>query len=189
MYALFAAIIFVVLFAIFFIYWDKPNNDTFVNQNMDGNTSENNFDINVMLNKQMIDWAKEHKTNYNQNDFQDNMLSHVDPNEAIMTKTIVKDFNDIYNATIYKNGTVEFRKKIKLTPDEMKNILKLKDNMLLLCPHCCPDVTPSSPMGYLTIHETGNRFYLFGSCATSTMQSYYELDNILEKKFNENISK
>ena len=48
-------------------------------------------------------------------------------NNPILTQTVTKDEENIFQATIYDDKTIVFNKQVKLSPDEFKEIINLKD--------------------------------------------------------------
>ena len=110
-------------------------------------------------------------------------------NNPILTQTVTKDKENIFQATIYDDKTIVFNKQVKLSPDEFKEIINLKDKMVIESPGCCHDIPQSWAMNYMTIHDINKTFCTSGSCLKATMKSCHEIEKLLEGKFEENIFK
>ena len=114
--------------------------------------------------------------------------------DPILTQSIIKNGKKVFQATVSRRGTVTFIKKVKLTPDELENVTKLKRQMTKTNPSCHPDVSKKWAKSYLTLHDEvdddyDSTFPTYGSCKCDTVDPYYKLNNILEEKFNDDLWK
>jgi len=120
----------------------------------------------------------------------DEMLIDInEEDDPVITQSVIKHGKNIFQATVYSDGVIKFTKEVKLSPDELKEFMKLKDKMISENPHCCTDIPPDWSITHMKIHDINLSFPINGSCMTHTMTSCYKINKLLDEKLNENVFK
>ncbi len=107
---------------------------------------------------------------------------------AILTKSVVNHGKIISQITIYQDGKIIFtrhetkilKKEVQLTPDELDEIIKLRDEIHKKPPWVSADGPVDEPVSYLTLHDNDKIYCTHGSCEIHTMVAYDKLDKFLE---------
>ena len=145
MYAILVAIIFLVLVTVLYARPDRRKIDNFQRKEPLSWLPIDEQIIKESIVQQEIDEEDNVGFRYTgpSNQFEDEMLNKVNfDDDPIISQTVVKKGDNIFQATIYANGNITFTKNVKLSPNELKNFIKLKKNMINENPHCCPDIPP-----------------------------------------------
>lgn len=103
--------------------------------------------------------------------------------KAILTKSILKGNQIIFQATLYTNGALTYSgKQVVISPTELQEIIRLKNIVSLEKPNCCPDYDyENMGLPYITFHDSNISYLTAGSCLASSMEAFTKLDEILRK--------
>lgn len=115
----------------------------------------------------------------------DDFLAHGNP---ILTKTIICANTDkiVLQLTLWEDGMIIYNgTQIQATPDEFKEMILLKNQMIKEGTHCCPDHNHTilgTP--YIYLHDIDKQYVTNGSCLKDSMVSFYKLNNMLKNIVN-----